>query len=107
MDPPFHLFVKVNVDGSYKMNAMVMGFGGVICNQVRCWLGGFYCHRNEGDPLLTKLLAIEHGLNYTWDRVYKSVECKSDCVAVVEMISCSDENTMVMHQHALTIKYFI
>lgn len=59
---PRHLFLKLNVDGSFHNNPGAFGFGGLIRDNFGQWVVGFsgsYCVTSN---LNAELFAIYHGI---------------------------------------------
>ncbi|XP_057450644.1 uncharacterized protein LOC130742570 [Lotus japonicus] len=48
---------------------------------------GFYGHCNDPNILHLKLLAIFHGLSLAWNRGVRAVECQSDSLDAVKLVS--------------------
>ncbi|KAF1896341.1 hypothetical protein Lal_00043291 [Lupinus albus] len=58
--------IKLNMDGSCRLQDHHIRGGGVIRNEDDLWLSGFNCHFGSGSFIQAELLVIEHGLELTW-----------------------------------------
>ena len=70
--------VKLNVDGCSKRNLGKAGIGGLLRGDNGQWLFGFIGFIGVTDNLLTKLMAIRHGLVLAWEKGFHRVYCESD-----------------------------
>ena len=63
---PLQGYVKINVDRSSKGNPSLAGFGGLIKADDEKWIIGYHGFIGYVGNLLTKLLAMCHGLRLAW-----------------------------------------
>ena len=65
-------WIKINLDGAYVNGGRGTTCGGVLRDDFRCWIQGYYSHTGRRGGLSTKLWAAFHGLDVAWDIFVKS-----------------------------------
>ncbi|XP_057426533.1 F-box/FBD/LRR-repeat protein At4g26340-like [Lotus japonicus] len=78
--------VNLCSDGSFNPVSNQMGSGGVIRDSQGVWLCGFHSFEEGGNALLAEAKALKIGLQLTWDRGFRSVECNMDCRTLVSAL---------------------
>lgn len=89
--PPSNGKVKLNVDGIWHPTRNKMGGGGVLRDHVGRWISGFTSFRGQGAPFLAELLALDQGLQHTWNLGYRDVVCESDSLEVVTSVAAQED----------------
>ncbi|KAK7269582.1 hypothetical protein RIF29_22314 [Crotalaria pallida] len=85
-NPPATNRVVVNVDGSSMGNPGRAGFGGLIRNYEGDWICGFAGHFGISNNIHMELLAVLHGLKLAWSRGFRSIECRTDRMEVLNLL---------------------
>ncbi|KAJ1376166.1 Ribonuclease H domain [Sesbania bispinosa] len=99
--PPPANFVKLNIDGGFRLSEDTMSVGGVLRDSTGNWCGGFAGNAGAGDVLLAELLALKIGLDFAWNIGYRRILCESDSLEVVHLLSCQILPTSAPHQNTL------
>lgn len=81
--------VVLNVDGSVRGDPLRGGFGGCFRTSHGQWMSGFYGFLNDTCILHLELLGIFHGLSTAWERGHRLVECQSDSLDAVSLVTSS------------------
>ncbi|RZB90460.1 putative ribonuclease H protein [Glycine soja] len=92
---------KLNIDGSSIGNPGNAGFGGIIRDSFGDWHAGFYGSCGTATSLQAELLAILHGLNLSWDKGFRNIQCESDSKLALQLIS---EGRNSLHPYASIIQ---
>lgn len=82
----FCRFMKLNVDGSYRLQENQMGFGGLLRDEKGIWLAGFMGMECAGSALLAEALAMREGLKMSLLRGHRCVYCESDNQELVRFV---------------------
>jgi hypothetical protein len=79
--------VCLNVDGSMLGSLQITCFGGLICNNLRTFLKGFY-------DVAFEIMVVRHGLESCWVNGYMNIVCYSYLLQAVLLI-----RNGVLHYH--------
>lgn len=61
------------------------------------WKSGFSSIEGPGDPLLAELIAVKNGLIHAWQEGARSVQCESDSLDVISLLT--NANHLSFHVH--------
>ncbi|XP_028785559.1 uncharacterized protein LOC114741452 [Neltuma alba] len=78
--------VILEVDGLVLTNGD-SSCGGVIKDEDGRWIVGFRCKLVPVPPAMAELLGVMHGLQLCWERGYRKILLRSDCVSVLNLLS--------------------
>ncbi|KAJ1423785.1 Ribonuclease H-like superfamily [Sesbania bispinosa] len=94
--------VAVNCDGSSIGNPGRAGFGGLICDPLGTWQCGFYGSIGQAECLQAELMGLLIGLQVSWERGFRKVDCFYDSNNALHLISI---DSIQFHQHATIIMH--
>lgn len=102
--PPSPEFLKLNSDGSYREDAIVMGGGGVLRDSSGKWVNGFISQYLEAAScsFLAEALALRDGLRLAWDNSIRKLICNSDCKELIDAIA--DPSCASFHAHGWVLR---
>ncbi|VVA22772.1 PREDICTED: ribonuclease [Prunus dulcis] len=81
---------KLNVDGTCKPWSRAIGAGGVICDSVGDWVGGFSVNLGIGQILEVELWGLFFGLQLAVDRGISNLVIDMDSALVVHLMKSPD-----------------
>lgn len=93
--------LKINVDESYNPVTNIMCTGGLIRDAKGDWKSGFSSVEGPGYPLLAELIAVKNGLKHTWQEGHRNVQCETDSLEVVSLLT--DAVQLSFHAHGFVI----
>jgi len=56
----------------------MLSIGGVLRDPTGRWIIGFSKTLGVGDHVLAEILAIEHGLQISWQHGFRAIDCECD-----------------------------
>ncbi|XP_057444680.1 uncharacterized protein LOC130736924 [Lotus japonicus] len=90
--------VMLYTDGSWNPQVNRMGSGGVLLDEIGCWICGFAASLGGGDALKSELLAMKKGLTHVWEMGIKSVTCYTDCLEAQQIITNNQDVDTYWHK---------
>lgn len=88
---------KLNVDGSFNIATNLMCTGGLLRDAQGEWKSGFSSVEGPGDPLLAELIAVRNGLHYAWEEGVRLLQCESDSLDVVQLLTEGKDHSFHVH----------
>ncbi|KAK7259161.1 hypothetical protein RIF29_24760 [Crotalaria pallida] len=98
--PPSGTRIALNVDDSSMGNPGRAGYGGLLRDINGSWLCGFAGQYGVSNNIHMEILAIFYGLEVAWNRGYRDVECRSNCLEVLHLI---EDGCTQFHAYATII----
>ncbi|KAJ1403191.1 Ribonuclease H-like superfamily [Sesbania bispinosa] len=83
--PPVGL-IKLNVDGNFFPDSLIMGIGGLFRGSNNNWIVGFYGTVGLGDSLGAKFQAVFHGILMVWEKGFKGLIVESNSLDVIKTL---------------------
>ncbi|XP_057452002.1 uncharacterized protein LOC130743792 [Lotus japonicus] len=81
---PFSVYVAV--DGSWDPQVGRMGCAAVFRDSHGKWMSASSLSYDNGSSFLSELKAVELGLQHALEQGHNTVDCKSDCLQVVQAL---------------------
>lgn len=91
----------LNIDGSSLGNPDPSWFGGLLCNNDGAWIKCFYSYIGITNDLHAKLVTLYLGLSLAWDNGTRHLQCYSDSIKAIFLVSLPLEP---WHQYAAIVQ---
>ena len=79
--------MKINIDGSSKINSGILGCGGFIYNENGVWLGGLICSLGSCSPFMVEVKGALHSLKSVWQVDFTQLFLESDSKSLVDALA--------------------